>query len=86
MAEELITKSRFLSAEEAAEFLNLKLSTIYSKTSKNEIPYYRTGKKLMFDPKELEEWIRARRVKSSNEIMANAKQKIAELEKKGGDL
>ena len=46
-----------LNIEEAMEFLNLKRPTIYALTSKNKIPFHKTGKKLYFKKSELINWI-----------------------------
>lgn len=49
----------FLSADQAAKYLKIQLSTLYSKVEKGEIPYYRSGKrKLLFDTLELKEYIK----------------------------
>ena len=59
----------FLSAEEAAHFLKIKLSSLYSKVEKSDFPHYRSGKrKLLFKKAELEAYVAARRCKSQNEI------------------
>lgn len=59
----------FLSAEQAASFLKLKLNTIYSKAEKGDLPFYRSGKrKLLFSKKELEQYVVKRKVKSLDEI------------------
>ena len=59
----------FLSAEQAASFLKLKLNTIYSKAEKGDLPFYRSGKrKLLFSKKELEQYVIKRKVKSIDEI------------------
>lgn len=59
----------FLSAEQAASFLKLKLNTIYSKAEKGDLPFYRSGKrKLLFSKKELEHYVAKRKVKSLDEI------------------
>jgi excisionase family DNA binding protein len=59
----------YLSAEQAASFLKLKLCTIYSKAEKGDLPYSRSGKrKLLFSKKELEAYVAKRKVKSHDEI------------------
>jgi excisionase family DNA binding protein len=59
----------WLSAEQAAFFLKLKLNTIYSKAEKGDLPFYRSGKrKLLFSRKELEQYVVKRKVKSLDEI------------------
>jgi len=59
----------FLSAEQAASYLKIKLNTLYAKAEKGEIPYSRSGKrKLLFAKKDLEQYVAKRRVKSLDEI------------------
>jgi excisionase family DNA binding protein len=63
----------FLSAEEAAKFLKIELSTLYSKVSKRDLPSYRSGKrKLLFSKKELEDYITQRKGKTNKEIEKEA--------------
>ena len=65
----------FLSAEQAASFLKLKLNTIYSKAEKGELPFYRSGKrKLLFSKKELEQYVRDRKVRSREELKEEVEQ------------
>ena len=40
---------KLLTVSEASKLLNLEVSTIYSKTCKFEIPFYKNGKMLQFD-------------------------------------
>ena len=47
-----------ISISEAAEFINLKKETIYTKVSKNEIPYHKNGHFLYFFKSELIQWIK----------------------------
>ena len=46
-----------MSAEQASQYLNLAKQTIYGFTSKNEIPFFKRGKKLYFKKSELEQWL-----------------------------
>lgn len=65
----------YLSAEQAADFLKIKLSTIYSKVEKGDLPHYRSGKrKLLFSKKELEDYITTRRGKTNQDISDEADQ------------
>ena len=43
--------------DEASRITHLEKSTIYVKCSRNEIPYYKRGKRLYFKKSELKEWI-----------------------------
>jgi len=58
-----------MSVEEAANFLKLTKSTLYKKTSLNEIPYCKTGKVLVFFKQDLVEWLKAHRVSAVSEYL-----------------
>jgi len=47
-----------LDIKKAAELLNLKVATIYSKVHKNEIPFMKKGNRLYFFKSELLEYIK----------------------------
>lgn len=51
-------EDEIFTVQEAAEFLKLSVPTIYSKTSKNEIPFNKRGKRLYFSKFQLEAYIR----------------------------
>lgn len=58
-----------LSAEQAADFLKIKLNTLYAKVEKNELPHYYSGKrKLLFSKIELVEYVMKRKGKCNTEI------------------
>ena len=61
-----------LSVEEAAEFLNLSVPTIYSKVSKKEIPVMKMGKRLYFDKRDLLDQIKSGRIKTVAELQSDA--------------
>lgn len=42
--------------------------TWYSKISRNEVPYYKRGKKVYFLKSEIDEWLREGKCKSNSEI------------------
>lgn len=60
--EELLTISQ------AAELLNLSVSTLYGKVSRAEIPVNKKGKRLYFYRSELHEWIREGRKRTRSMI------------------
>ena len=66
------TEFDIMNVEQASEFLNLAIATIYDKTSKNLIPHKKKGNKLYFIRKELENWILDGNIKTSEEIDAEA--------------
>ncbi len=46
-----------LDVKQAAEFLRLKIATLYEKTSEKTIPHFKKGKKLYFKRDELQDWV-----------------------------
>jgi excisionase family DNA binding protein len=52
------TVSDILDIQEAAEFLKLKVTTIYGYTSQGQIPFIKRGKKLYFEKSKLESWLK----------------------------
>ena len=62
------------SIEEAAMFTGLSKSRLYALTSSNKIPFYKRpeGKTLYFDRCELEEWMKARRYDTEEEMQQQA--------------
>jgi len=63
---------KFLNIQEAAQFLNLTVATIYSKVSKRELPFMKRSKRLYFSSTELMEYIKEGRKKTNAEIEAEA--------------
>ncbi len=63
---------QLLTIKEASDFLKLSVPTIYSKVSKNELPYMKQGKRLYFSSTELMEYIKKGRKKTKAEIEVEA--------------
>lgn len=63
---------QLLTVKGAAEFLGLTVPTIYSKCSRNEIPFMKRSKRLYFSSTELMEYLKEGRKKSNAEIEADA--------------
>jgi excisionase family DNA binding protein len=63
---------QLLTVQEAAQFLNLKVPTIYSKVSKGELPVMKRSKRLYFSSTELMEYLKKGRKKSNVEIEQEA--------------
>lgn len=63
---------QFLTIQQAAEFLNLSVATIYSKVSKRELPVMKRSKRLYFSLSELTEYLKNGKKKSFAEIEAEA--------------
>ena len=70
------TPNDILSVEQAGAFLNLAKQTLYGFTSKNEIPFFKRGKKLYFRKSELEQWLTQGKQKMVTEIQKDAKDYI----------
>lgn len=52
------TKKR-LNIKEASEYTGYSVNTLYGKVNREEIPFYKMGAKLFFDPEALDKWIDA---------------------------
>ena len=72
---------QLLTVQEAAQFLNLTVPTIYSKVSKGELPVMKRSKRLYFSRTELMEYVKAGRKKSNAEIEAEAKAYLSNKKK-----
>tara|TARA_R110001606_G_scaffold399182_1_gene581358 strand:- start:1163 stop:1510 length:348 start_codon:yes stop_codon:yes gene_type:complete len=72
---------QLLNIEQAAQFLNLAVATIYSKVSRGELPAMKRTKRLYFSSIELMNYIKQGSKKSNLEIEAEA---TKYLTKKGG--
>lgn len=48
---------QLLTIEQAAERLKLVKGTLYNMVSQNKVPYYKSGKKVLFKWSELEKWL-----------------------------
>jgi len=60
-----------MTLEEVAKFLNLSKQTIYLKSSNNEIPCSKKGKKLYFSKSEIRAWISSGRRTTNDELKRN---------------
>ena len=76
-------EEEILNIEQAASFLNLTVPTLYTLTSKREIPSCKRGKRLYFSKEELTKWIKQGRNKTLAEIEAEAG---SHIKRKGGKL
>jgi excisionase family DNA binding protein len=69
LSPEAASPDELLSITEAAELLNLSVSTIYSKVSRNEIPVCKKGKRLYFSKHELTAWIHSGKIYTNEELL-----------------
>ncbi len=68
-------EEEFLNVIQAANYLKLKVNTIYSKVAKGELPCHKLGekgRKLLFAIKDLELFVLSRKIKSNQEIQKEA--------------
>ena len=70
-------QTNLLTVEEAAKFLNLSESTIYSKVNKKELPVMKKGKRLYFFKSELLNYIKSGKVSPIKEINDRANNYIS---------
>jgi len=71
-------EDRFLTIQEAAEFLKLTVQTLYSKVSRRELPFMKRSKRLYFSQNELTEYLKSGFRKSNSEIQGVAKDYVSE--------
>lgn len=72
---------KLLTIQEAGEFLNLSVPTIYSKVSRGELPVYKRTKRLYFSSTELMEYLKLGKQKTNLEIEQEA---LISIKEKGG--
>lgn len=75
-------QSELLNIEQAADFLHLSKATIYSKCSRNELPYMKRSKRLYFLREQLLDFVKAGRCETAQEMAENAHEYLTK--KKGG--
>ena len=72
-SESAFEEDKILTIREASQVLTLSVPTIYGLVSRSQIPVSKKGKRLYFSKKDLTEWIKAGRKKTSDEIASEAK-------------
>ena len=53
---------RYLTAEDAAEYLSLTVNALYQRVRSGDMPHIRMGRSLRFDIQDLDLWMRRQRV------------------------
>ena len=61
-----------LDVQQAAQYLKMKTTTLYEKTSRKLIPHFKKGNKLYFHLSELQQWIKQGKVKTFDEVKCEA--------------
>ena len=72
---------QLLTIQQASKYLSLSVPTIYSKVSKNELPYMKRSKRLYFSQTELMQYLKDGRKKSKEEIEAEAEVQLTKTKK-----
>jgi excisionase family DNA binding protein len=70
---------KLLTIQEASVFLKLTVNTIYGLTSRNELPFMKTGKRLYFSKAELFKFIRNGRKKTNEEVAKAEEQHLGNV-------
>ena len=66
---------RWLNVLDVAKYLDLKPSTVYSLTSKREIPFCKKGGILRFDRDEIDSWVKEGRIETKREYLERISKK-----------
>lgn len=66
-----------LTIEECAMFTGYTVQTLYSFTSKREIPHYKRGNYLYFSKQEVEKWLKSNPVPTNQQIQREATTYVA---------
>jgi excisionase family DNA binding protein len=73
---------QILSVDQCAEFLNLSKATIYTLTSKGELPFMKRSKRNYFSKSDLVQYLKQGRNKTNSELEAEAQNHISKSRKK----
>jgi len=68
---------QILSVDQCAEFLNLSKATIYTLTSKGELPFMKRSKRCYFSKGDLVQYLKEGRKKTNSELEAKAQNHIS---------
>lgn len=65
-------QDEFLTIPQAAKLLHLSVPTMYGKTHRNQIPFMKRGKRVLFSKKQLIEYIEQGRKLTNDELKSQA--------------
>jgi excisionase family DNA binding protein len=68
----LLSQKKVLNLDEVAVLTGLSKSHLYKLTSNGKIPHYKPGKFIFFERAEIEDWLLRNRIKTVDEIEAEA--------------
>ena len=66
----------YIGLEEACLFLSISKATMYQRTMRKTIPFYKIDRKILFKVSELDAYIESHRVKTQSEIETEALESI----------
>ena len=55
-------RKQFIGVKELAEYLGIRVNTIYMWTFQKKIPYFKIGKLVKFDLEEIDNWLNGKKV------------------------
>ena len=61
-----------MTIQEVAKFINMAVTSVYGLVHRRKIPHIKRGKKLIFEKKQIVEWLQSGRQKTRAEITADA--------------
>lgn len=68
MGQQQVREEELMDVTEASAYLRLKVTTIYSKVCRGELPGFRSGKRLFFNRKELKQYLEKHHRRSGYQI------------------
>lgn len=64
----MIMESPYMSIREAADYLKIAVSTLYSEVSRRNVSYYKRGRRVLFTKEDLDAYRKPVRVESNAEV------------------
>jgi len=61
-----LENKKYLSPKDLAEYLGISLRTVYLWTSLRQIPFYRLGRLVRYSQKEIESWMKNKKIELYN--------------------
>lgn len=61
-----------MTIEQVAEFINMAVTSVYGLVHQKKIPHIKRGKRLIFEKKQIIEWLQSGRQKTINDIQSDA--------------
>lgn len=60
-----IQNKRYLNVAQVARILNISIKTVYAKCSSGDLPHFRIGSRILFDPEDLQAYIEEQKQKAA---------------------